>query len=77
VGTTLVATFLGWGLVTNTFAAWLSWQGYLLDPLGLGPKDAGPWTYANAGVLVALVVGFLGQFLLGRSQVAKQESAQT
>ena len=75
VGTTLVATFLGWGLVTNTFAAWLSWQGYLLDPLGLGPKDSGPWTYANLGVLVALVVGFLGQFLLGRSKVARQESA--
>ena len=75
VGTTLVATFLGWGLVTNTFAAWLSWQGYLLNPLGLGPKDGGPWTYANLGVLVALLVGFLGQYLLARSQVAKQESA--
>jgi nucleobase:cation symporter-1, NCS1 family len=75
VGTTVVATFLGWGLVTNTFAAWLSWQGYLLDPLGLGPKDNGPWTFANLGVLVALVVGFLGQFLLARGRVAKQESA--
>src|SRR5256886_5381036 len=61
VGTTLVATFLGWGLVTNSFAEWLSWQGYLLDPLGLGPKSNGPWTYANIGVLVALLVGFLGQ----------------
>jgi purine-cytosine permease-like protein len=77
VGTTAVATFLGWGLVTNTFAAWLSWQGYLLDPLGLGPKDNGPWTFANLGVLVALVVGFLGQFLLARSKVAKQESVPT
>jgi nucleobase:cation symporter-1, NCS1 family len=77
VGTTAVATFLGWGLVTNTFASWLSWQGYLLDPLGLGPKDNGPWTFANLGVLVALVVGFLGQFLLARSKVAKQESVPT
>ncbi|HEV2030314.1 MAG TPA: cytosine permease [Candidatus Dormibacteraeota bacterium] len=77
VGTTLVATFLGWGLVTNTFAGWLSWQGYLLNPLGLGPKDNGPWTFANLGVLVALLVGFLGQFLLARAQVARQESAQT
>ncbi len=75
VGTTLVATFLGWGLVTNTFADWLSWQGYLLDPLGLGPRANGPWTYANLGVLVALVVGFLGQFILGRSAVARQESS--
>lgn len=77
VGTTVVATFLGWGLVTNTFAAWLSWQGYLLDPLGLGPKDNGPWTFANLGVLVALAVGFLGQFLLARSKVAQQESLPT
>ncbi len=74
VGTTAVATILGWGLVVNTFAAWLSWQGYLLNPLGLGPKDNGPWTYANLGILVALVVGFLGQFLLGRAQVRKQEA---
>jgi purine-cytosine permease-like protein len=77
VGTTVVATFLGWGLVTNTFAAWLSWQGYLLDPFGLGPKDNGPWTFANLGVLVALAVGFLGQFLLARSKVAQQESIPT
>src|SRR5436190_1335458 len=73
--TTVVATFLGWGLVTNGFADWLHWQGYLLDPLGLGPKDNGPWTYANLGVFVALGVGFLGQFVLGRSQIAKQEAA--
>lgn len=75
VGTTVVATFLGWGLVTNAFADWLKWQGYLLDPLGLGPKDNGPWTFANLGVLVALAVGFLGQLALGRAQVRKQESA--
>src|SRR5436309_2722114 len=72
--TTVVATFLGWGLVTNGFADWLHWQGYLLNPLGLGPKDNGPWTYANLGVFVALAVGFLGQFILGRSKVARQES---
>src|SRR5712664_1241454 len=75
VGTTLVATFLGWGLVTNTFAGWLSWQAYLLNPLGLGPKDNGPWSYANIGVLVALAIGFLGQFVLARSKVAKQEAS--
>src|SRR6202165_506654 len=75
VSTTVVATFLGWGLVTNTFASWLSWQGYLLNPLGRGPKDNGPWTFANVGVLVALVVGFAAYYLLGRSKVAKQEAA--
>ena len=75
VGTTVVATFIGWGLVTNTFADWLSWQGYLLDPLGLGPKANGPWTYANLGVFVALAIGFIAEFALGRAQVRKQEAA--
>ena len=32
----VVGTALGWGLVTNTSASWLSWQGYLLDVVGLG-----------------------------------------
>ena len=32
----VVSTVLGWGTVTNTAASWLSWQGYLLEPLGLG-----------------------------------------
>jgi nucleobase:cation symporter-1, NCS1 family len=73
IGTTVVATILGWGLVTNTLASALSWQGYLLDPLGLGPRLNGPWSFANLGVLVALVVGFLGQFLLSRAAVARQE----
>jgi nucleobase:cation symporter-1, NCS1 family len=74
VGTTVVATILGWGLVTNTLASALSWQGYLLEPLGLGPRLNGPWSFANLGVLVALVVGFLGQFLLARAAVARQEA---
>ncbi len=74
IGSTVLATFLGWGLVTNGFADWLHWQGYLLDPLGLGPKDNGPWTYANLGVFVALAVGFLGPFIFSRGTVARQES---
>ena len=54
----VVGTFLGWGLVTNTLASWLTWQGYLLGPFGLGGKT-GDWAGANLGVLVALVVGFV------------------
>src|SRR5437762_11269069 len=73
--TTVVATFLGWGLVTNGFADWLHWQGYLLEPFGLGPKDNGPWTYANLGVFVALALGFLGQFIVGQSAVRRQEAS--
>jgi purine-cytosine permease-like protein len=68
----LVGTFLGWGLVTNGLADWLTWQGYLLEPFGLGGKD-GDWAYANLGVFVAFAVGFVGWLVLGRSTVARQE----
>jgi NCS1 family nucleobase:cation symporter-1 len=71
----LVGTVLGWGLVTNTFAGWLDWQGYLLGPLGLGGKD-GAWAFANLGVLVAFLVGLLGMLLLRRGAVRAQEAAR-
>ncbi|MDQ6772768.1 MAG: cytosine permease [Candidatus Dormibacteraeota bacterium] len=74
VGTTIVATFVGWGLVTNTFAQALSWQGYLLDPLHLGPRSGGPWSSANLGVLAAIVIGFAGQYAFGRAAVRRQEN---
>jgi nucleobase:cation symporter-1, NCS1 family len=73
VGCVVLGTFLGWGLVTNTFASWLDWQGYLLEPFGLGGTD-GDWAFANLGVLVSLAVGFLGWLLLGRRAVADQEA---
>ena len=67
----IIGTIIGWGLVTNTFASWLSWQGYLL--FLIGGKD-GAWAYANVGVIAALVIGFAGHILIGRKTVAKQES---
>jgi NCS1 family nucleobase:cation symporter-1 len=67
-----VATVIGWGLVTNTFADWLTWQGYLLHPLGLGGK-AGDWAYANLGVLAALALGFLAQLVVSMRTVPAQE----
>ena len=70
----VVGTVLGWGLVTNSFAGWLAWQGYLLDVLGLGGRE-GPWAFAGLGVLVALLVGLLGTLLLSRGRVRAQESA--
>ena len=69
----VLGTVLGWGLVTNTYAGWLQWQGYLLGPLGLGGKD-GAWAFANLGVLVALAVGFAGTLLLRRGAVRAQEA---
>jgi NCS1 family nucleobase:cation symporter-1 len=66
----VVATVLGWGLVTNTSAPWLAWEGYLLGPVG---GREGAWAFANLGVLLALLVGFVGT-LLSRSAVRAQES---
>ena len=68
VGVVIVSTVIGWGLVTNTFASWLSWQGYLLGPFGLGGKS-GAWAFANLGVLVALVLGFVATWAFSRSAV--------
>ncbi|MFF2521355.1 purine-cytosine permease family protein [Streptomyces liangshanensis] len=69
---TVVATALGWGLVTNAAASWLNWQGYLLGPFGLGGKT-GSWAFANLGVLAALVLCFAGYLLLARGRVRAQE----
>jgi NCS1 family nucleobase:cation symporter-1 len=67
----VVGTALGWGLVTSS-VSWLGWQGYLLEAFGLGGKD-GDWAFANLGVLVALVVGYVGTLILSRSAVRRQE----
>jgi nucleobase:cation symporter-1, NCS1 family len=68
----LVATALGWGLVTNA-TSWLSWQGYLLDPFGLGGKT-GAWAFANLGILLALALGFLATLGTARTRVRHQEA---
>ena len=74
VGVIVVGTALGWGLVTNASASWLTWQGYLLGPFGLGGKS-GAWAFANLGVLVALVFGFVVTWAFSRSAVRAQEAA--
>jgi purine-cytosine permease-like protein len=74
LGLFALAVAIGWGLVVNAQSGF-TWQGYLLAPLGLGPKVDGPWTFANLGVLVALVVPFVLYLVLGRAQVRRQESA--
>ena len=65
-----VGTFIGWGFVTNTFASWLSWQGYLL--FIIGGKD-GSWAYSNIGVIFALLVGFSGHYLLAARKIRAEE----
>ncbi len=66
----LLGSVVGWGFVTNTFASWLSWQGYLLGLIG---GKSGPWAYSNIGVIIALVIGFSGHILLSRKRIAAQE----
>jgi purine-cytosine permease-like protein len=73
VAAIVVSTAIGWGLVTNTAASWLKWQGYLLGPFGLGGK-AGAWAFANLGVLVALAIGFVVTLAFSRSTVRAEEA---
>lgn len=65
-----IGSIIGWGFVTNTFASWLSWQGYFMGVIG---GKEGQWAYANVGVIFALLFGFFGYLLLGRKRIQKQE----
>ena len=67
----VIGSIVGWGFVTNTFASWLSWQGYFMGAIG---GKEGQWAYANVGVIFALLIGFFGYLLLGRSRIKAQES---
>ena len=69
IGLVFFGAIIGWGFVTNSLAGWLSWQGYLLGPLG---GREGSWAYANLGVLFALVIGFIGHILLSKNRIKKE-----
>jgi purine-cytosine permease-like protein len=71
--TTIISSVLGWGLVTNNYASWLTWQGYLLKAFGLGGKT-GAWAYANLGVMVALAFSFVLTILFTRTEVIREEA---
>jgi NCS1 family nucleobase:cation symporter-1 len=68
----VIGCVIGFGLVTNTNASWLKWQGFLLGPFGLGGKG-GSWAGADLGVVAAIVIGFVGT-LLTRPQIRAQEA---
>ena len=67
----IIGSIIGWGLVTNTFASWLSWQGYFLGIIG---GKQGAWAFANVGVIAALAIGFFGHIALSRKSIKSQES---
>lgn len=57
----VIATIVGFGYVTNSFASWLNWQGYFMSSIG---GKSGQWAYSNIGVLFALLIGFFGRLAL-------------
>lgn len=75
IGTMVVTSVIGWGLVVNNFAedaAWNNWQGYLL--FLIGGRD-GEWAYANLGVFFALVLSFLVTYFARAATIRQQEAA--
>jgi NCS1 family nucleobase:cation symporter-1 len=72
IGVMVVGTIVGWGFVTNSFASWLSWQGYFLGILG---GKEGSWAYANLGIFFALIIGFVGYFFVARKRIRLHNSA--
>ena len=73
----IVASFIGFGFIASPdeTISWTLWEGYLYKLLNI-TGDNSPWYWSNIGVLLAIVVGFVGQLLLGRSAVRKQEQGQ-
>ena len=69
IGLVVFGSIIGWGFVTNSSAEFLSWQGYLLQPIG--GKD-GSWAYANLGVIFALIIGFFGHLLISGKKIRQE-----
>jgi purine-cytosine permease-like protein len=86
IGTLVVATLVGWGMVVNTVEGtdWNNWQGWFLKAFFgskhvAGTADApgyweGTWSYANLGVIIALILGFGITWFARRGRVAAEES---
>ena len=75
VGTMLLAIVVGYGFISSPDPSltFTTWEGYLYGVFGI-TGDNSPWYYSNIGVFLALVIGFAGQYLLGRKSVARQEA---
>ncbi len=73
LGSMIVGTLVGWGLVTSdTSATLLAWQGFIFDLLGVA--QASTWRDSDLGVIAALAIGFIGAWVLGRARVRRQET---
>jgi len=68
-----VSSAIGFGFVApDAKIIWTTWQGYLYAALGIN-GDNSSWYWSNMGVLLAIVVGFVGKLALGGAAVKKQE----
>lgn len=73
LGSMIVGTVVGWGLVSaDPGAPILAWQGFLFDAIGLPAQST--WRACDIGVLVGLLIGFGGTMLAGRGRIARQEA---
>jgi len=70
IGLVIFGSIVGWGFVTNSFASWLSWQGYFMSVIG---GKQGSWAASNIGIIFALAIGFVGHLLLSRKAIQVQE----
>jgi purine-cytosine permease-like protein len=75
VSVLVVASVVGYGFVASPDPTifWTTWEGYLYAALGIN-GDNSSWYGSNVGVLLAIVVGFVGKLALGGAAVKKQES---
>src|SRR6516225_8352201 len=72
----IVSTAIGWGLVTNLSASWLTWQGYLLGPLAPGGR-AGGWPFPNLGVLTPLPICLVAPSASSRARARPEKPPPT
>ncbi|MEY4348991.1 MAG: hypothetical protein RL719_288 [Actinomycetota bacterium] len=74
VSVLVVASVVGFGFVASPDQeiTWTLWEGYLYSALGIN-GDNSSWYWSNMGVLLAIVVGFVGKLALGGAAVKKQE----
>ena len=75
VGVMVVAVVVGFGFIASPDASltWTTWEGYLYAALGI-TGDNSAWYWSNIGVLLALIIGFVGKLALDGANVRKQEA---
>jgi purine-cytosine permease-like protein len=71
----IISTVIGFGFVSSPDRSitWTDWEGYFYSALHI-TADNSAWYYSNVGILIAVLLGFLGQLVFGRAAVRRQEN---